>query len=217
MERTRGRPLPAGRLSPELALWFGLASALAGVLALLVFVNPLAAGLATLALMAYVLVYTPLKRVTPWALHVGAVPGAIPPLIGWASSTGSLGRGAWLLFAILFFWQLPHFVAIAIFRRTEYERAHIPVLPLVRGLAAAKRSLVGYALLLLLVSLLPLLSGDAGVRYAALAALSGAVFVALALYGLRRSADHAWARTTFFASMPHLILLFTALVLDMRS
>lgn len=216
MARTRERPLPAGLMAPETALWFGAASALCGLALLLILVNALAAGLAAAALLSYVLVYTPLKHVTPWALHVGAVPGAIAPLIGWAACTGSLARPAWLLFLVLFLWQLPHFVAIAIFRREEYERARIPVLPLARGLGRAKRELVAYSVLLLLVSLLPVLSGDASSTYALLAAASGVAFVALACWGLGRRADRRWARATFFASMPHLVLLFAALVIDVR-
>ncbi|HEX9621334.1 MAG TPA: heme o synthase [Polyangiaceae bacterium] len=216
MARTRARPLPSGRITPELALWFGVGSSLFGLVLLSAFVNPLSAGLAALALVSYVLVYTPLKRVTPWSLYVGAVPGAIPPLIGWAASTGSLARPAWLLFLVLLFWQLPHFVAIAIFRREEYERARIPVLPLVRGLRGAKHALARYSGLLFFVSLLPVITGDASAVYAALAAAAGAFFLALSLHGLKPQADRRWARATFFASMPYLVLLFAALVVDVR-
>lgn len=214
MERTKSRPLPTGRIAPELALWLGIGWSLAGLAALAILVGPIPALLAAIALLSYVLVYTPLKRVTPLALHVGAVPGAIPPLIGWASVTGSLDTRALVLFAILFFWQLPHFVAIAIFREREYEKAGLKVLPVALGMQAAKRATIRYSALLLLTSLLPPLVGLGGVAYLVVAALLGAAFFGLALGGLRKSAGAAWARVVFFASMPYLIVLLGALVVS---
>ncbi|HEY6560832.1 MAG TPA: heme o synthase [Polyangiaceae bacterium] len=212
MQRTRLRPLPAGRLSPETALWFAAALALVGLSGVLLFVNGVAALLSALALASYVLVYTPLKRVTPWALHVGAVPGAIPPLIGWASVTGTLDAGALSLFLILFVWQLPHFLAIAIFRQSEYEKAGLRVLPAVKGLRATKREIALYSPLLLAVSLLPIWTNGAGAAYASVAALCGVLFAALGFYGLRADAGTSWARRLFFASMPYLVVVFTAFV-----
>jgi protoheme IX farnesyltransferase len=212
MQRTRLRPLPAGRLSPETALWFAAALALVGLSGVLLFVNAVAALLSALALASYVLVYTPLKRVTPWALHVGAVPGAIPPLIGWASVTGTLDAGALSLFLILFVWQLPHFLAIAIFRQSEYEKAGLRVLPAVKGLRATKREIALYSPLLLAVSLLPIWTNAAGAAYASVAALCGVLFAALGFYGLRADAGTRWARRLFFASLPYLVVVFTAFV-----
>jgi len=212
MERTKTRPLPAGRLAPELALWFASALAVVGLALVSSLVNPLAGLLSAIALLSYVLVYTPLKRVTPWALHVGAVPGAIPPLIGWASVTGSLSLPAFTLFLILFVWQLPHFLAIAIFRRGEYEKAKLRVLPAVKGLARTKFEIVAYLLLLLVVSLLPPLTGLGGASYVIIAAVLGAVFLGWGVYGLRAQAASRWARSLFFASMPYLVLVFGALV-----
>ena len=213
MQRTRLRPLPAGQLRPELAFWFASSLALIGLVGLTVLVNSLTALLTALAFGAYVLLYTPLKRVTPWALHVGAIPGAMPPLIGWASVSGSVNFAAFTLFAMLFVWQLPHFLAIAIFRQSEYEMAGLRVLPAVKGLAATKREIFGYLLLMMAVSLLPVYAGLAGFLYLSLALVWSSVFAAWGLYGLGRQAGARWARSLFFVSMPYLILVFGALVL----
>lgn len=216
MSRTRTRPLPEGRVSVEVAWGFGLALALAGTSLLVALAGPLAAGLALAALVLYVGLYTPLKRATPLALHVGAVPGALPPLIGWASVTGEVGLGGLALFAVLFTWQLPHFLAIATFRREEYERAGIRVTPVVHGAASTRRQLAVYALALLGVSLTPPLVGLGGEVYVAVAAVTGVAYAGLAAYGWARGAGERWARAVFFASMPHLVILYTTLVLSAR-
>lgn len=211
MERTRARPLPTGRLAPEAALWFGVSVGFLGLTLLSFWVDPLAGLLAAVALLSYALVYTPLKRVTPYALHVGAIPGAIPPLIGWAGMTGSLAVEPLLLFAILFVWQIPHFLAIAIFRQPEYEAAGLRVYPAVKGLAASKRAMLLYSLLMVGVSLLPLLVG-AGWVYVVVAAPLGLAFLAYVLKGFSGDADQRWARRVFFASLPYLVLVFGGMV-----
>jgi heme o synthase len=213
MERTRTRPLPSGRLAPEVALWFGVLLAVVSLPVLALTVNPMTALLAALALVSYVLVYTPMKRLTPWALYMGALPGAIPPVIGWASTTGTLTLGAASLFAILFVWQLPHFLAIAIFRQHEYERAGLRVLPAVKGLGETKAAIVAFSFLLLVVSLVPAALGLGGAVYVVVAVVLGVAFAALALRGLRAKSGAAWARSLFFASMPYLVLVFGALVI----
>ena len=212
MERTRTRPIPAGRIAPEIALAFGIALTVVGLTLLFVVINPLTAMLAGVALLSYVLVYTPLKRVTPFALHVGAIPGAIPPVLGWTSVTGTLALPPLALFAILFVWQLPHFVAIAIFRQAEYEAAGIRVLPAVRGLAAAKRGIVAYSVLQLAVSVIPWAIDFVSPLYLAVALPLGLAYVGYGLLGLRREAGQAWARKLFFASMPYLVLVLVAIV-----
>ena len=131
MRRTASRPLPSGVLQPREALWFGVALCVAGALYLYFTAGALAAGLGVCTCLSYLLAYTPLKKRTVWATFVGAFPGAIPPMIGWVAATGSLDRGAWLLFAILFFWQFPHFHAIAWMYREDYARAGILMLPVV--------------------------------------------------------------------------------------
>lgn len=213
MERTRTRPLPSGRVAPEVALWFGVVLALAGITALTFLSNPATGLVASVAFVSYVMLYTPLKRVTPFALHVGAVPGALPPVIGWAAMTGSVNVQALALFGILFVWQLPHFAAITIFRKDEYERAGLQVLAVARGTQSAKRFIVQYSTLMLLVSLVPVAVGLTGLVYLSIASACGAAFLGWGVYGLvRRDAGDRWAKSLFFASMPYLVVLFTALV-----
>ena len=212
MERTRARPIPAGRIAPEIALAFGIALTVVGLTLLFVVVNPLTAMLAGVALLSYVLVYTPLKRITPFALHIGAIPGAIPPVLGWTSVAGTLALPPLALFAILFVWQLPHFVAIAIFRQAEYEAAGIRVLPAVRGLPAAKRGIVAYSVLQLAVSLLPWAIDFVSPLYLAVAVPLGVAYVGYGLLGFRTQEAQVWARRLFFASMPYLVLILVAIV-----
>jgi len=214
MRRTAARPLPSGRLAPEVALWFALACGVVGLSVLALFVNLASAGLAFVALASYVLAYTPLKRSTGYALHVGAVPGAIPPLIGWASMTGSLAPRAWPLFLILLVWQLPHFLAIATFRREEYARAGLVVQPNASGLAATKRSILIYSALLLVVSLSPLCLGMAGIWYASVALALGLAFFGFAAFGRGKKTVDRWAKQLFLASLPYLVLVYAALVIS---
>ncbi|HYP87028.1 MAG TPA: heme o synthase [Polyangiaceae bacterium] len=212
MSRTRRRPLPTGRLTPEMVLGFGSLLAVVGLSLLALFVSSLAALLGWVALCSYVLAYTPLKRVTTWSLHVGAVPGAMPPLIGWAAVTGRLSREAFALFAILFVWQLPHFLAIATFRAPEYGRAGLKVLPNERGRAATERSIIFYSVLLGLVALAPWALGMAGIGYGITALVCSLAFLGVALQGRGRLEPNRWARRLFIASMPYLVVVFAAFV-----
>lgn len=212
MSRTRRRPLPTGRLSPDVVLGFGALLAVVGLTLLATSVSSLSALLGWVALSSYVLAYTPLKRVTTWSLHVGAVPGAMPPLIGWASVTGSLSREAFALFAILFVWQLPHFLAIATFRAPEYGRAGLQVLPNVRGRASTEASIIFYSVVLGLVALAPWALGMAGVGYGITALISSLAFLGVALHGRGRIEPNRWARRLFIASMPYLVVVFAAFV-----
>jgi len=214
MRRTASRPLPTGRLAPEVALWFALSCSGVGLSVLVLFVNLASAGLALAALASYVLAYTPLKRSTGYALHVGAVPGAIPPLIGWASMTGSLAARAWPLFLILLVWQLPHFLAIATFRREDYARAGLVVQPNASGLAATKRSILIYSALLLVVSLSPVCLGMAGLWYAIVATVLGLAFFGFAAFGRGTKTVDRWAKQLFLASLPYLVLVYAALVVS---
>lgn len=212
MTRTRKRPLPTGRLSPELVVGFGSLLAVLGLTLLAIFVSSLAALLGWVALSSYVLAYTPLKRMTTWSLHVGAVPGAIPPLIGWASVTGSLSREAFALFAIMFVWQLPHFLAIASFRAPEYERAGLKVMPNVAGRAATERAIIFYSVLLGVVSLLPWGLGMAGAGYGLTALACSLGFLGIGLHGRGTLEPNRWARRVFIASLPYLVVVFAAFV-----
>lgn len=212
MERTRHRPLPSGRLAPSVALWSGIGVASSGVLALGALVDVLTAGLAAFALGSYVLAYTPLKRVTPWALHVGAVPGALPPVIGWAGMGGALDYRAASLFLLLYAWQIPHFLAIAVFRETEYRRAGLAVMPAIRGLRATKNAIVLGSALLLGASAIPAFTGLGGAVYLVVALVLGMLLVALSVAGLRPEAGRDWARGVFIASLPYLVLVLGTLL-----
>jgi len=213
MTRTRQRPLPTGRLSPAPVTRVAAAAAIVG-LGLLCLIHVVSAGLALLALVSYVWVYTPLKRTTPHALYAGAVPGAIPPLIGYASATGGqLDAPAFVLFGLLAVWQIPHFLAIAVFRRAEYQRAGFRVFTVCRSQRSVRRLMFAWSVALFAVSLVPAWIGMAGVLYLALAIGFGVPFLAGAAYGLSSRADEHWAKSLFFASMPHLVVLFVGLAL----
>jgi protoheme IX farnesyltransferase len=216
MARTRNRPLPAGRMSPDVALAFGLG--LAAVAAPMLFLVNLATGLlGMVALVSYVAVYTPLKRHTSLALLVGAVPGAIPPLLGWSTATGTVGLGGLLLFGVLFLWQVPHFAAITIFRAPDYARAGLQVVSVQHGERAARHTVALYTVLLVATSLLFVPFGLAGRVYLGVATALGAGFLALAFRGLRvggRFDVARWAKGVFAYSIPYLCLLLIALLLD---
>jgi heme o synthase len=195
MERTRERPLPAGRLDPAAALVFGLALAVLGSISLWLTANPLTAVLGILTLLLYVGIYTPLKRVSSLCTIIGAVPGALPPVMGWTAATGSLSVEAWALFGILFFWQMPHFLAIAWLYRDDYRRGGQPMLPVVDPAGGStSRQIVLYGLALLPTSLLPAVVGLAGPAYFAGALVLGLAFLGVGLYT-------AWTRTTASARL----------------
>lgn len=212
MTRTRGRPIPSGRLPAETALWFGVALAFVGLPILDFWVNPLTAFIGGVSLLSYVLVYTPMKRISSLAVWVGAVPGAAPPLMGWTSVTGTVSVAGLSLFLLLFIWQIPHFHAIALFRTAEYRRAGLVVLPASRGVDYTKRTIVVLLAVQLAVSALPALVGLGGLAYGAVASVSGAVYFGWGLAGLRPGAGPKWARSLFFASLPYLLVLFGVLV-----
>ncbi|MBI5545426.1 MAG: protoheme IX farnesyltransferase [Deltaproteobacteria bacterium] len=214
MARTRNRPLAAGRIAPQAALVFGLALAAIGVPLLSFAVNPLAGLLGAAALVGYVLIYTPLKQVTSAALLVGAVPGAAPPLIGWAAATGGIDLPGVLLFVLLFFWQVPHFLAITLFRLDDYAKAGFKVFALERGERATRRELFVYAASTVATSLMFVLFGSSGLLYLTAALILGGWVLVLALRGLRANAGPLWARSFFMATNLYLTLLMGALVLD---
>jgi heme o synthase len=215
MRRTRDRPLPARRLQPGEVLAFGIASAIAGVVYLAVVLpHPLAAVVAAATLLTYVFVYTPLKRRTSLNTLVGAIPGALPPVIGWTAVRGSVGAEAGALFAVLFLWQVPHFLAIAWIYREDYGRAGLCMLPSVDPEGAATgRQMIAYCLALVATSLMPVVVGEAGPVYLAGALLLGIGFLAYAVgFSLRRST--ARARGALRASLIYLPALLTLWLLD---
>ncbi len=214
MKRTKNRPLPTGRLAPRPALVFGVVCSVIAVPILGFGVNATTALLALLANLLYVLAYTPLKQRSHFALQVGAVPGAIPPLLGWTAATGRVDAGGLVLFAILFLWQIPHFHAIALFRKLEYGRAGMVVLPNAAGDDATKHAIVRYAGALVVTSLLlvPLRITHTSYLIAALAL--GAAFLGASIVGLRPRATERTARITFATSLVYLVGLFAAIVVD---
>ncbi len=213
MQRTARRPLVEGRLSPEAAIGFGAALACLAFPLLLVAGNQLTALLGLVAFVSYVWVYTPMKRRSAAALFVGAVPGAIPPVMGWTVATGRLDAGALALFAILFCWQVPHFLAIAFFRLEEYGRAGIRVLPAVSGAGVARVQIVLFTVALLGASLALGALGVGGTGYVVAATLLGLGFLGCGVAGFRATDERAWAKSLFFASLLYLPALFAALAL----
>lgn len=214
MPRTADRPLPSERLSAPEVLAFALVAGVSGVGYLALGVNVLSAGLAALTFISYVFLYTPLKRITPSSVFVGAVPGALPPVIGWAGATDSLALEAWLLFGIVFFWQLPHFAAIAWLYRDDYAHAGFPVLPVI-DVEGTRTNLhvITHSVGLLAASLLPALCDLAGAMYAVGAIFLGLAFLGCsALFVLRKTA--AVARFHLMASVTYLPALFGLLMID---
>jgi len=217
MARTMNRPLPAHRMEPDVALKLGIVLAAVSVPLLTFAVGALPGLLASIALVSYVLLYTPMKRQTATALLIGALPGAIPPLIGWTAATERLDLPGVLLFAVMFLWQVPHFLAITLFRKEEYARAGLVVQPNEPGgEREARANIVRYTVALVAVSLLFVPIGVARGAYLASALLLGGVFLGYAVAGLRQAAGRRWARNLFLLSLIYLPLLFGALLLDRR-
>jgi|SRR5688572_1380038 len=214
MRRTANRPLPSGRLQPVTVMLFGGVCSVVGLVYLALLVNLLTCVLGAVSLVSYLFIYTPLKRLTWLNTAVGAIPGGLPPLMGWAAARGELDGGGWALFAILAFWQMPHFFAIAWIYRDEYAKAGFQMLPSVDpdGRRTATQS-VSHALGLLTVSLCPFLFRLAGAWYLAGAIILGAVFLWCAIR-FSQELSLTRARQLFFASIIYLPLLLVLLVLD---
>lgn len=211
MRRTRDRPLPSGRVDPFVALALGLLVPAFALPLLGLVANPLTALLAFVALVVYVLVYTPMKRRSTLALFVGAVPGAIPPLMGWTAVTGRIDAGGLALFALLFAWQLPHFLAISIYLAEDYARGGLKVFALVHGERTTRTWIAATSALLVPVSLALVPLGLAGRATGAVAAVAGAALVLYALRGLGGTGGR-WARNLFLGTLVYLTVLFVALL-----
>lgn len=214
MHRTRKRPLPAGRITVRSALIFSAAIAVAGTVYLGLAVNWLTALLGAFTLTSYIFVYTPLKRVSTLCTIIGAVPGAIPPLMGWTAATGSLGLGGWILFGLVFFWQLPHFMAISWIYREDYARGGFAMLAVrdAEGTAVAREAVL-YSLALLAVSVLPAFFGLAGLVYLAGAVVATSALLAAAVrFFFQRTVRNA--RAVFMLSNLYLVVVMVLLVVD---
>ena len=214
MERTKDRPIPGGRMEPGDALGFGVVLAVGSVIVMALAVNWAAAGLLALTIAFYVFIYTIwLKRRTPQNIVIGGAAGAFPPMVGWAAVTGDVALGSIVLFAIIFMWTPPHFWALALYRSGDYEKAGVPMLPVVSGKDETRRQIVLYTLLLVPLGLAPSLIGMVSWAYGAVAAVLGAVFIVLSICVLRDKTEK-YARRTFAFSILYLFLLFAALIAD---
>ena len=216
MSRTRSRPIPSGRVSPRAALAFGISLQVASFALLSLTVNVLAAALALSGFLGYVFVYTLwLKRSTPQNIVIGGAAGAVPPLVAWAATTGSLSWSAVYLFAIVFYWTPPHFWALSLLMKDEYAKAGVPMMPVVRGEAETRKQIVLYTGLLGLVTQLPVCGGLLGAFYMVAAAVLSAAFGVGAL-ALQRSGGRRDALRLYLFSLAYLALLFASMVIDAR-
>ncbi len=214
MRRTENRPLPSGRLTPAEVLLFGTVTSVAGIIQLTLFVNPLSGFLAVLTLGTYLFLYTPLKRLTWFSTVVGGIPGALPPMIGWTAARNEVTIEAWVLFGILFFWQMPHFFSLAWMYRKDYERAGYPMLTVLDPDGArTARQILYYCLGLIPVSVLLILFTDLSWVYLFGSLLSGGGFLYFG-WRLHLLKSNAAARQMFFASLVYLPLLLAFMVLD---
>jgi protoheme IX farnesyltransferase len=216
MARTANRPVPAGRISPNAALGFGIALAALSFVELSLAVNVLSATLALCGFLGYVLVYTVwLKRSTPQNIVIGGAAGAVPPLVGWTAVTGQLDPTALYLFAIVFYWTPPHFWALSLLMKDEYAKAGVPMMPVVRGEAETRKQIVLYTGLLFLVTQLPVCGGLLGAFYMVAAAVLSGAFGIGAL-ALQRSGGRRDALRLYLFSLAYLALLFGSMVVDAR-
>lgn len=216
MPRTQDRPLPAGRISPTNALRLGTGCSTLGIMILLIGVNTISAVLAITALLVYTPIYTWMKQITSLSTLIGAIPGAIPPLIGWSAIRGTIELPGILLFLIMFVWQPPHFLALALFRKDEYNNARLQMLPIELNESASLRQIIIYATCLIPLSLIPSLIDMAGLLYFYVALILGILFLIGSLMGLlpRFNRNPRWAKGLFSYSILYLTLIFTCLVVN---
>lgn len=214
MQRTRDRPLPAGRIHPDNAQAFGVVLSGASVLVLGVAVNWLSAALLAFTIFFYVVIYTMwLKRSTAQNIVIGGASGALPPVVGWAAVTGNVGVEPWILFAIIFLWTPPHFWALALHRHDDYVRANVPIMPVVAGKKSTKQQIVTYAILTVFATILPSFSGMASIYYLGFALALGGGFILLTVQ-LYLGKGTKRAMRLFGYSITYLFLIFSGLVLD---
>jgi heme o synthase len=215
MSRTAGRPIPLGRVTPGEAAGFGMTLAVFSVVALGLLVNLLAAVLLAFTILFYVVIYTMwLKRSTPQNIVIGGAAGALPPMIGWAAATGSLALEPVVLFLIIFFWTPPHFWALSLYRKDDYARAGIPMLPVVAGDEETRRQILLYTLILAPLGAAPWLLGYAGICYGIGAVAAGIGMIALALRVRAERVGHTASKQMFAFSILYLFLLFAMLLAD---
>jgi protoheme IX farnesyltransferase len=217
MERTKYRPLPAGRIRPQTVTTFGVLLITFCLALMYVVVNPLTAILGLIAILTYIFLYTPMKQKTAFALFAGAIPGAIPPLMGWTSVTNEMGVLGWVLFGILFLWQLPHFLSISIYHADDYRKAGLKIFPDSLTLKTVIHKIVIYTFMLMAISTLPYFLGYNSSAYFYLALVLGSAFNLLALWGYQFEDNKPqllrWSRQYFYSTLMYLPCIFTAMLL----
>lgn len=215
MTRTRKRALPTGVVDPQVVFWYGIVLGVAGLSVLCILVNPLSALLGVVGLLVYVLVYTAwLKRTSTLSTTIGAISGAMPPVIGYCAVTNQLDIGAWILFGILFLWQPPHFWALGIRRKEEYRAAGFPLLPVVHGNELTKMHMLRFLVMLVPISLLLYAYGYVGEIYLVAAIVLGLAWTFIGLAGFKTKDDDNWAKRMFVFSINYLPLLFIVMIID---
>lgn len=215
MNRTRNRPVAAGRIQPSSALWMGALLGMAGVAVLVILVDPLSAILAAVGFFVYVLIYSVwTKRTTIWNTVVGSISGAIPPMIGWTAVQGTLDFPAWVLFLFMFVWQPAHFYALAMMKVDDYRTAGIPMWPVVKGLADTRRQILLFVILMLPASLLLFGTGVVSWLYLSMAILLGGAWLYKAIAGWSSQDDEDWARRMFLFSLLYLTMMQVAMIID---
>ncbi|OAB48557.1 heme o synthase [Paenibacillus antarcticus] len=215
MERTRDRSLPMGRLKPTVVLWYAIILGILGLTVLFAFSGVLAGLFGIVGMAVYVLIYTLwLKRSSTWSTSVGAISGAMPPVIGYVAVTGKVDMGAVLLFALLFLWQPPHFWALGIRRVEEYRAAGYPLLPVVKGIKRTKIQMIPYLIALIPVPILMYVYGYAGIYYMVISLVLSLVWLYLSLQGFKAKNDEVWAKKVFLFSINYLTLSLIILIIN---
>lgn len=215
MSRTRKRALPSGVVEPKIVLWYGIGLGVIGLSVLCLLVNPLCALLGVVGLLVYVMIYTVwLKRTSPLSTTIGAISGAMPPVIGYCAISSQLDMGAWILFGILFLWQPPHFWALGMRRKEEYRAAGFPLLPVVYGNEKTKMHMIRFLIMLVPVSLMLYAYGYVGEFYLAAAIVLGMIWTFIGLAGFKTADDDTWAKKMFVFSINYLPILFIVMILD---
>ncbi|UVI31712.1 heme o synthase [Paenibacillus spongiae] len=215
MERTKNRALPTNRLNPTNVLIYGIVLGIIGLAVLFILVNPLTGWLGLLGFFVYVVIYTMwLKRSSTWSTSIGGISGAMPPVIGYTAVTNEVDAGAWILFALLFLWQPPHFWSIGIRRVEEYRKAGYPLLPVVKGIKRTKLQMIPYTLLLIPTGIFMYAYDYAGIFFLIVSVLGGVIWLVQTLMGMNTSDDTKWARTNFMISINYLMIVFLVMIAD---
>lgn len=215
MARTKNRALPTGKLAPKTVLWYAFILGALGLTVLFAFSGPLAGLFGIIGMLVYVVVYTLwLKRTSTWSTSVGAISGAMPPVIGYVAASGKIDLGAWMLFALLFLWQPPHFWALGIRRTEEYRAAGFPLLPVVKGIPRTKVQMIPYLVLLLPIPVLLYTYNYTGIWFLIIGELLSVLWLLMALQGFWAKDNDAWARKVFLFSVNYLTICLIVMILD---